>query len=251
METHAHHLHQAPGKKIWHYVYEFLMLFLAVFCGFIAENWREDIVERQREKQYMRSLLSDLSTDTSTIAHAIPLKEGRINAVDTVFRFFGAYPDAKTITGKFFRTIRRTNHDYRFIRNNVTINQLKSAGGMQLVRNKQVADSISAYDLRCESVITLYNELYLANAQMANRLCENLFEARDLLPLYAANTNEAIVVNIPDSISIRINTSELNKQLNFMMLEKSYARQEIDRYNDLRARAERLMTLIKKEYKLE
>ena len=25
MDTHAHHLHHAPGKKFWHYFYEFLM----------------------------------------------------------------------------------------------------------------------------------------------------------------------------------------------------------------------------------
>ena len=48
METHAHHLHHAPGKKIWHYFFEFLMLFLAVFCGFIAENWREQLQEHRR-----------------------------------------------------------------------------------------------------------------------------------------------------------------------------------------------------------
>src|SRR5882724_522556 len=48
METHAHHLHHAPGKKIWHYFYEFLMLFLAVFSGFLAENWREHYVEHER-----------------------------------------------------------------------------------------------------------------------------------------------------------------------------------------------------------
>ena len=36
METHAHHLHKAPGKKWTHYFFEFLMLFLAVFLGFIA-----------------------------------------------------------------------------------------------------------------------------------------------------------------------------------------------------------------------
>jgi hypothetical protein len=48
------------------------MLFLAVFSGFLAENIREQSVERHREKQFMQSLLSDLSTDTTTIAVAIP-----------------------------------------------------------------------------------------------------------------------------------------------------------------------------------
>jgi hypothetical protein len=51
METHAHHLHHAPGKKIWHYFYEFLMLFLAVFCGFLAENFREHHLEKERAER--------------------------------------------------------------------------------------------------------------------------------------------------------------------------------------------------------
>ena len=59
MEVHAH-THTAR-KKWTHYFWEFLMLFLAVFCGFLAENQREHMVEHQREKQYMESLLSDLA----------------------------------------------------------------------------------------------------------------------------------------------------------------------------------------------
>ncbi|MDQ6757315.1 MAG: hypothetical protein M3004_10305 [Bacteroidota bacterium] len=43
------------------------MLFLAAFLGFIAENIREHIVEKEREKQYMQSLLLDLKTDIINI----------------------------------------------------------------------------------------------------------------------------------------------------------------------------------------
>jgi len=64
METHAHHLHHAPGKKIWHYFFEFLMLFLAVFCGFIAENWREQLQEHRREKEFIHSIVEDIKSDT-------------------------------------------------------------------------------------------------------------------------------------------------------------------------------------------
>ena len=47
-------------KKLTHYLWEFLMLFLAVFAGFLAENQREHIVEHQRAEQFARSLLADL-----------------------------------------------------------------------------------------------------------------------------------------------------------------------------------------------
>ena len=50
MEVHAHT--HTPRKKWTHYFWEFLMLFLAVFCGFLAENQREHMVEHQRAKVY-------------------------------------------------------------------------------------------------------------------------------------------------------------------------------------------------------
>ena len=62
MEVHAH-THTPPasggtGRKKWtHYLWEFLMLFLAVFAGFLAENQREHFVEHQREKQFVRALM--------------------------------------------------------------------------------------------------------------------------------------------------------------------------------------------------
>ena len=50
MEIHKH-AHRERHKKNWvDYLSEFFMLFLAVFLGFIAENTREHIVDREREK---------------------------------------------------------------------------------------------------------------------------------------------------------------------------------------------------------
>src|ERR1051326_1573946 len=62
MEVH-HHSNTQPKKRFRHYLWEFLMLFLAVFAGFLAENQREHYVEHQREQQYMRSMIKDLEQD--------------------------------------------------------------------------------------------------------------------------------------------------------------------------------------------
>src|SRR6476620_11729667 len=79
MESHAHHIHKAPGQGWKHYFFEFLMLFLAVFAGFLAENWREHIVERKREKEYIRSMIEDLKTDMSYFAgELVGRKQNRI-----------------------------------------------------------------------------------------------------------------------------------------------------------------------------
>ena len=65
MEVH-HHSHTSR-KKWTHYFWEFIMLFLAVFCGFLAENFREHQIEHKRAKQFARSLLNDLKEDTAAL----------------------------------------------------------------------------------------------------------------------------------------------------------------------------------------
>src|SRR6186713_675118 len=63
MEVH-HHAHTSR-KKWTHYFWEFLMLFLAVFCGFLAEYQLEHKIESDRGKQYIYFFYEDLLTDSS------------------------------------------------------------------------------------------------------------------------------------------------------------------------------------------
>src|SRR5450432_1234149 len=67
METHAHDLHKAPGHGWKHYLFEFFMLFLAVFCGFLAENWREHMAEKERATELAHSFYDELKRDSATI----------------------------------------------------------------------------------------------------------------------------------------------------------------------------------------
>ena len=84
METHAHELHKAPGQGWKHYFFEFLMLFLAVFCGFLAENFREHEVERQREKEFIHSYVEDLKIDTAAINKNLLVQNRKKNQLDSL-----------------------------------------------------------------------------------------------------------------------------------------------------------------------
>src|SRR6478735_6463328 len=89
MEVH-HHSHTSDpdshrGRKKWtHYFFEFLMLFLAVFAGFLAENWREHIVERKREKEYIRSMIEDLKLDAAGLASDNDTRKEAVVMYDSV-----------------------------------------------------------------------------------------------------------------------------------------------------------------------
>src|SRR5439155_1065169 len=80
MEVHAHT--HTERKKWTHYLWEFLMLFLAVFCGFLAENQREHIVEQKREKQYIKSFCEDLAADETDLQTIIDRLSKILNGRD-------------------------------------------------------------------------------------------------------------------------------------------------------------------------
>jgi len=53
------------------------MLFLAVFCGLLAENWREHYVEHKRSRELSFSLKTDLVRDTATLKRIIANRKER------------------------------------------------------------------------------------------------------------------------------------------------------------------------------
>jgi len=160
METHAHHLHHAPGKRSWHYVYEFLMLFLAVFCGFLAENQREHMVEVRREKQYMRSMLADLKADTAEINRQITLINQTLNPVlekSTSLLYSVNFSDS-TVRA-MYETVPRATRFLTIAFQDNAATQLKNSGNLRLIRSKGITDSLAKYWSECA---------YLTNTQLAS-----------------------------------------------------------------------------------
>jgi hypothetical protein len=43
--------------KIRDHFFDFVLLFLAVFCGFMADNWRKTLSEHQREKIFIKNTI--------------------------------------------------------------------------------------------------------------------------------------------------------------------------------------------------
>ena len=60
------------------------MLFLAVFCGFLAEYQLEHKIEKDRETKYMRSMIEDLKLDTAELTVHIRLRTERDVMIDSL-----------------------------------------------------------------------------------------------------------------------------------------------------------------------
>jgi hypothetical protein len=145
MEVHAH-THTAR-KKWTHYLWEFLMLFLAVFCGFLAENQREHLVEHQREKQYIKNLLQDLKQDTIALSENIKSRERRRTSADSLI-YLLSIPVTKETQNSIYNYAANLFRVEIFNYSNSTIQQLKNSGLMRLIRKSDVVNSINFYDLR-------------------------------------------------------------------------------------------------------
>lgn len=67
MEVH-HHPRLEHSKKPWkEYILEGFMIFIAVMMGFIAENIREGITNREHVRELVSQLVQDLQQDTSRL----------------------------------------------------------------------------------------------------------------------------------------------------------------------------------------
>jgi hypothetical protein len=76
------------SKPLRKYTFEFFMLFLAVFMGFVAENVRENFVERQQAKELARNLYEELRNDSITVAEKVRARVKKEKAIEYMISFF-------------------------------------------------------------------------------------------------------------------------------------------------------------------
>lgn len=155
MEVH-HHSHTSR-KKWTHYFWEFLMLFLAVFCGFLAEYQLEHKIEKDREKQYIKSFAEDLTADISDLDRHIDLCKTNVNVADSLL-FLLVHPQKEKFAGDIYYFLRFIHRSRPFSANDRTIVQLRNAGGMRLVSNKSVSDSMINYYKDVDFIKWIFDE---------------------------------------------------------------------------------------------
>ncbi len=155
------HLNNSSGKNIRHYFFEFLMMFLAVFCGFMAENWREKLQEHKREKEFIDSLVEDLKSDIlqSDIIFAQLKKTSA--SIDSVLYALSS-PEVVENSNNVYDLWTKNLDIKAFVSNDRTFQQLKNSGELRLIRNKAVSDGIMKYDQILRNYYQQSNFMYSA-----------------------------------------------------------------------------------------
>lgn len=152
MEVH-HHAHHEGNKNWKSYVWEFLMLFLAVFCGFLAENLLEHRLEKEKGEQYIGSMVEDMISDSTKINQSFAFTEKQQPGLDSLSALFNNPPYSDSIIKQMYiLMIKYTMNDANVAFTKRTVSQLKNSGGMRLIPNKISADEITKYTEAAEDI---------------------------------------------------------------------------------------------------
>jgi hypothetical protein len=247
MEVHAHS--HTARKKWTHYFWEFLMLFLAVTLGFFVENQREHFIENKRERQYIQSFYEDLTADERDLQSNTNFLRAQARQADSLHALM------KNITTK-----QPANLVYMYLRgvirgtagllypNDKTIVQLRNAGGMRLIKNKGVSDSMALYYREVELIRVLSQEGQVNKASLREKSTP-LLNADDYAKVVDSNS---AIINPSETIYLRQADPEV---INSCLIEvnriKTLNGGIAIRIQRLKERAARIKDFIKKEYHLK
>jgi hypothetical protein len=253
MEVHAHS--HTPRKKWTHYLWEFLMMFLAVFCGFLAENQREHLVEEHRAKEYAIELLEDLKRDTSGINTTIDDCNFIISCVDSLQNIADSSDISKDVPGTFYYYSRLVTASPSVDWHRAALNQIINSGNARYFKSTELLKKISFYD----EIATLINSQHANDRVFRAKTME--LRSRVLKSKYfnmVAGIVQGDYTSVPETFvknRFPIQNNEpglLNEYLNSCQNRK--ATLNLLRKRDLPesfATAVALIELLKKEYRLK
>lgn len=246
MEVHAHS--HTARKKWTHYFWEFLMLFLAVFCGFMAENIREHQIEHQREKKFMQNLVDDLKQDTTAFTQSIKTLSQHLEKDDSLVQLLNS-PEVKNHGSALYFLGRHSSRSSHLALHDATIQQLKNSGGFRLIRKEEVSKKIMEY----------YNKLVFIKYLQDVELLESQDYRKLAIDVFHPIIFNSIVSPADNSISrpsgnpalLTYDTKTLIRISGMVSYHKNTKFALSKAQNDMKEAAIELISFIQKEYPLK
>ena len=144
MEVHHHSHHPKKWKE---YITEFLMLFLAVTLGFLAENLREVYVEKERSHELILQLQSDIRNNIKLIDSVVLRDKSMLTEFDTAVVYLMA--NKQISLDSLYQNLPPSV--FRFLSKNDTYDQMKSSASLRYIKDSVLLDKILQYASDCEA----------------------------------------------------------------------------------------------------
>jgi hypothetical protein len=239
MEVHHHPDLHHNRKHFREYFLEFLMIFLAVTMGFLAESLREHFGDKEKEREYVAALVSNLKDDTAMFHDIIQANKEK---EDTLALLAGMRHKNMGDTANrklLYKYARNISYYSEFRGNDATLLQLKNSGGLRFIRRAHAADSIAKYAVQV-TYIYAAEQLYAQSTQAAVDAAQEVLEfnlPRDGGP-------GAWPVFIKDSLQWRV-------FFNKIYIERGWTENYVRNMEYRLPIAEGLLRFLQKEYDLD
>ncbi len=250
MEVHHHAHHE--GKKSWKsYAWEFLMLFLAVFCGFLAEYFLEHRIEKERGTQYIESMIADMISDSTKISEVLEDCKKQESGLDSLAKIVLSMPyNDSSIKRMYYLHFKYSRNIHLVLFTKRTISQLKNSGGMRLITNKVSSNEITVYNENAEGIELQGN--YFANEEITKLKYYN-FKIFDIT--YFLNSNHTnIQSNFTSATKLKLvnDDEKLLKEYGYFIVDtKQVLRGYIEGLTNFQKQIPKTIETLKKENDLD
>ena len=245
MEVHAHtHPSTSSGhrKKWTHYFWEFLMLFLAVFSGFLAEYQLEHKIEKDRSRQLILSFYDDLHINLKTFERIIHINKRKIEAFNNIFFCYDSISLKIKNTTCLLNMIKGSQTFANVTFADGTLVQLKNAGGFRLL-NKEDRDSIIYYDKLIDNYLN-WESTGFQNTQNNVRDAVDMFGNFEINKALLSDT-----LSIHDvSVLLNADSNTVNRIFNVLARYKKYIGEQSARMNFFIKKSNSLINYFQEKY---
>lgn len=233
---------QTKPSRWSHYVFEFIMLFLAVTLGFFVENQRQKLSEQEDEKRLVTTLMNDINTDLQRVDEIIQLRLERIEKNDSLYLLL-SLPNRNDHMVKIYEYMRsaRSHRTLFYVNNTMTY---LANGGFQRLRNSKVENETRSYYLRVQDLLATQQSGLNIGQEMREK-SRSLMDAEVIFFLSHPERKgkEAIRLFSTDA-------GQINAFSNTLLHFNATLGTQIQLLENVRLQGEKLVTSIKSEYHL-
>jgi len=235
------------------------MLFLAVFCGFLAENKREHMVEHNRAKAYAESLYKDLQNDTAELRVAAWFENETVTMIDSLVNFISSNEPSQK-SGQLYYYMRLAGWSYNVTWSRATLNQLINSGNLRYFTNTRLVTQISSYNTLANIITDIDGSIDARKTRAAaykDRILiakyQQALSSISMDDIYYGRKNSFVDSMRNTDVPMQSNISDLINAFTNALLDTKNLReyQQVRSYPQAIKGATEIMELLKKEYHLK
>lgn len=151
---------ESSSKYFSYALGELVLVVVGILIALQINNWNEDRLAQKQEIVYLESMLADLHEDGERIDRAIKGNDILLDGLDRLLELLSEPNQDPVYLRQLF--LHALVYTYWYLQaefSELTMTQLKSSGGLFLIRDKDVRDAMLTYEQGLESCKHQYREM--------------------------------------------------------------------------------------------